>query len=195
MMGKRMPPPVVERMRRMKGEQHQSIKVIARTLHCAPSTVSTYCRDLYENSQRQYPTEQALRQAMLERQGREREKPEYKMKMDLYYATHPEAARRRKGTKPRTTICLDCPKVISHASTRCKSCESKHRDQVKKQMTIRKQGRPAVKIKSQFKVPSLDKALMAAICGKSPTDRHHWLIEGLGQGVCKYCGEGRQFTI
>lgn len=192
-MGKRMPPPVVEQMRRMKGEEHQSVKQIAKTLHCAPSTVSTYCRDLYENSQRQYPTEQALRQAMLEHQGRERKKPEYKMKREHYYAT--QAARRRKETNPRTSTCMDCKKTISLASTRCKSCESKHRDKVKKQTIIRKPQRPAVKVKSLFKIPTLDKALAAAMCGNSPTERHHWLIEGLNHGICKYCGEERQFAI
>jgi hypothetical protein len=66
---------------------------------------------------------------------------------------------------------------------------------MKKQTTIRKPRRAAVKVKSQFKIPSIDKALAAAMCRKSPTERHHWLIEGLNHGICKYCGEERQFVI
>jgi hypothetical protein len=96
----------------------------------------------------------------------------------------------KKGQKPLSTIKQKPPeKSINH-----KIVEQIKTEESTKLIT------PIVKLQSKYRpngqYPENNgrwKNLPIVICEKSPTKRHHWILDFKNLGKCKYCREEKQF--
>lgn len=193
-------------MRLMKS-QKMSIKKIAAILKCSPSTVSAYCRDLYDASNRIYKTEEDYR-----RHIRDNNKtPDAIEKKRLWNQTH-------KYGRHYTKTCLDCPRKIRSNATRCKDCHTKYIHAIalnKKRVepklehdysfiqraTRSRDGELHSQNINRFVLPKAGKDHIAImrpvvkeVCSNNAPNSHYWVIDDKNHGVCKYCTKQKQFT-
>ncbi len=141
-----MNPAAVRTMRNLK-RRGKSIKDIAAQVGCSKSTASLYCRDLYEDPQRRYPTQKALRKAAAKRQRKHRaamttaataERRVQTTKSDRRHSppSPARASHRRKERMP----CEGCGKLIVYGRGRCAKCKKSYRQQLAKELKIKKSG-------------------------------------------------------
>lgn len=83
-----------------------------------------------------------------------------------------------------TKLCPDCNKPIQYSSIRCKPCSLKIR------------ASKLEKEKEAHKLELIQDRMPKQIfhvCIDSPTGTHHWLLDNLNNGICKYCNESKSF--
>lgn len=175
---KKLPPETIKRMRQAKLDG-ESLKNIAAIFGCSRSTASLHCRDTFNHPRRKYKTEAEAREAIAR-----------------HYRTHP---------------CIDCGKQIRVEHIRCAKC---HLIKIKEAQSLRiatlvackasqraSQTREAFTITPSERNPEyalrLPKTALPPIelapCSLSPAGAHYWKLDSKSYGICKYCGEERQF--
>ena len=183
--------PELIRLIRVAKSSGRSLTDISRQYHVARSTISIYCRDLYDDPQRKYETEAEFRHNLV-----------LKGKGKNHNKYHP---------------CIDCGAKIRNNRTRCYSCNIEyqrmngHIDKLislgtntrfgegHTPMNRRRTNAEIVKDlilnppKPKREKPVMKQNVKIEICPKSPIQRHHWMIDSKNLGTCKYCMEIKQF--
>lgn len=77
-----------------------SLNEISKLYHIAKSTISLYCRDLYDDIRRQYPTEEDARQRISEQS-----------KTNMHYKKCPNCGKR---IRIYYTLCQKCSGTLQH---------------------------------------------------------------------------------
>lgn len=182
-----LPEATVSEIRRLK-HAGASLRELAVQFGCAKSTVSLYCRDLFEYPRRKYHSEKEARQLpILNRRG----KPRKRYPSDS--AEHRRLHRRRYGHKP-IYKCANCGSPVWRKGSLCIICYRQREKELAlvreaKQAREREQrrGEKIERVMKRFPPPIIE------VCPDSPNQRHYWKIDSNEHGVCQYCGEERDF--
>jgi len=176
----RIPAKKIAAMRQMK-EEGFSLGDIALKLHVAKSTVSIYCRDIFDHPKRIYQTEQEIRDVVFKRGvGKNHE---------AFHRCACGAKIRRQHKR-----CLSCRRKYEKESgeldkfiqggiaNRFKAGDGKKRGATSAV-------KPSKPKEFRFKYPLKG----AELCELSPTKSHYWIINAANVGTCKHCGKAKQF--
>lgn len=172
-----------------------SLKEIAIKYSISKTTASYYCRDLFTHPSRIYQTTRdvILRRSHLKKRyicstcGKPT-KSKNKMCAVCYHAA------RRNNAKPlkqrnKFYPCRECKiNLIKEKNGMCRSCYLKLRT-IRESVLNTPPNKPTpIKPKPNAKLMKL------AHCPKSPTSAHHWIINSVNIGTCKYCHLERDMT-
>ena len=165
---------IIDQIRRAKRDG-SSLKEVAARFHISKSTVSTYCRDLFQHPQRIYETEADTRARLYQRSKANK----------IRYRQDGRSQSWSKFGSRSTQPCRVCDHHIRRGgkSGLCASCFNV-RDRPIKVRPLR----VSAGIRAMQRVP----AAKPNPCGLSPTGAHHFLIID-SIGTCKWYDAQRDF--
>ena len=144
----------------------KSLSDIAAKYNCSKSTVSYYCRDIFDHPNRQYQTEKDVRQRLHE-------------------------TRKVRNHGHKLVPCTKCQKPIRvNKSGLCFDCYYFKRAKLGNVKQVQEE-----QVKSDKRVyysEKLSKNYHPTLCQKSPSGYHRWIIDGSNLGTCFYCSAKEQ---
>lgn len=170
----------VAAMRQMKKEDF-SLQDIAQKYHVAKSTVSIYCRDLFDHPKRIYQTEEEIRDVIFKRGIGKNHDAYHKCACGVKIRRDHQRCLtcRKKYEKESGTLDRFFQGGVAH---RFKAGDGRKRGATR---TVK----PSKPKEFRFKHPIGE----AEVCELSPSKSHYWIINAVNVGICKYCGKGKQF--
>ncbi len=140
------------------------------------STISLYCRDLYEHPQRKFKTEQEARQRIVERARGHR-----------VYQRHPcPICHAMMATNSR--CCIRCYQIQQKTSAAERDLDRRRRQQERNEQRA-KERQERLEQKTKHLIP-----IVVELCLLSPNQRHYWRLNAQNMGTCKWCGVERQMA-
>jgi hypothetical protein len=177
----------IEKIRKRK-QEGASLRQLANEFKCAKATASLYCRDLFEHTGRKYQSEKEARQTpILKCKGKPRKR---------YPSDNKKYPRKKYPHKKYLYHCSSegCLNMITRKGGLCIKCYTAKliKDSEKREAIHIKEREESQRLRLEREVKRFKPAKIE-ICPSSPIERHYWIINSENLGICKYCGEKRQF--